>query len=151
MKTKVLVLSVIVLLASVNLFSQQNRGNIYCNISESEKGITKEYTIFSKNTKKPISKRVYVYDNMGQRSYMSTSAWDNKKGWVEIQKHTFHYVNNKLMNKTYKERDIKADKWPNKSLNTVYTYDDGGQLLSIKNVSVEDIINNLLTQNTNGL
>lgn len=142
MKTKIFILAILVsCVSSLNIIAQNQ---LLTNIDETKNGTIKEVTLLDQYTSKPIQKKVYSYDQSGNRLNLSVFAWDVKGGWIETQKYAYKYTEGKLTSMSFTKREAKSGKWSSLAQNVIYTYDEKGELLSLKNIVVEDVIDNLL-------
>lgn len=142
MKTKIFILAIIVSCISSLNVTAQNR--VLTNVNETKDGTVKEITLFDDQTSKPMQKKVYCYDSFGSRKSLSVFVWNRKEGWVERQKYTYKYTDDKLTLVSFTNKEKKSRKGSALTHNIIYTYDENGKLLTMKNIVVEDVIDNML-------
>ncbi len=144
MKTKIFILAIAASFISTLGLTAQNK--LFSNVETRENETIKELTLFDENTSKPLFKKVHHYDLSGTRQKTSLFEWDAKEGWVESRTYTYKYSDNKIASINFAKKDKKNGKWLPLVYNIIYSYDKDGELLSMENIMVENIIDNMLVQ-----
>lgn len=115
----------------------------YINMESNESGIKKEYVSVDAETHKPLTKKYYNYDSEGNIIEKTVSKWNDVSGWVNYGKYEYKYLENgKVANIIYTEWNGKKNTWADKSDFLIHFYDDNGEFLSIRQIKIENSINN---------
>lgn len=146
MKTTILT-SVFAVLVSVANLSARNV-TTYSNVEVNRAGTNKEYVSIDNETSKPVTKELYDYGIDGKLEVKKISKWDDSKGWVNSSKYEYQYNEvGKVSNVTYTKWNEKTNSWSDKSEFLVHIYNENDEILSIKQIQIENNIDNtLLTQ-----
>lgn len=146
MKTTILT-SVFAVLVSVANLSARNV-TTYSNVEVTSSGTNKEYVSIDNETSKPVTKELYDYGIDGKLEVKKISKWDDSKGWVNSSKYEYQYNEvGKVSNVIYTKWNEKTNSWSDKSEFLVHIYNENDEILSIKQIQIENNIDNtLLTQ-----
>lgn len=115
---KTLLLSIAVMLTTIGLNAQEKV--LYSNVMETESGTIREYVSADPDTKMPLTKNTYIYDNNDVRLSKTSYNWDSQKGWIEYDKIEFHYIGSTPHSISYIKWDNQKQEWSNKQVYDVY-------------------------------
>lgn len=146
MKARILTSILVVVFSVTCLFAANPKNNIYTNTETTEMGSVKEYTFCDKETLKPLKKTVYQYDATGATVQKTTYKWDESFGWAALQKYSYEYnENGKIVNLIYTEWDKGLGTWAKNSDHMLHIYNMNGELLSIRQLHVDDSADYFIT------
>lgn len=135
-----------VLLSVVNVSAKNVK--TYSNVETNETGTKKEYVSLDGKTSNPLTKELYDYSIDGKLDMKKISKWDENKGWINNAKYEYQYNEvGKISYVIYTKWNEKTNAWSDKSDFLAHIYNENDEILSIKQIQIENNIDNtLLTQ-----
>lgn len=143
----IILTSVFAVLVSVANLSARNV-KTYSNVETNETGTKKEYVSIDVETSNPLTKELYNYSADGKLEVKKISNWNENKGWVNSAKYEYQYNEvGKVSNVTYTKWNEKTNSWSDKSEFLAHIYNENNEILSIKQIQIENNVDStLLTQ-----
>lgn len=109
---KILLLTIGLVFALAMPTFAQSEKTVYINVSETESGYEKQYTVFDTETSTVQYKCIYNYNSADARLGKTLYKWDKKQGWIGVQKYDYNAIN--AMGSPivlYSEWDSSKDSW----------------------------------------
>ena len=82
-------------------------------VAQNRQDNSKECIFVDAQTKAPIKKSTYIFDDNGLRTSMVVYKWTEKIGWKENMRYTYNYNGSTLLSIEYSEWSEKKQAWHN--------------------------------------
>lgn len=141
-----LLTSVLAVLFSLNTYAANPKDKVYSNIENNEYGCVKEYTTVDGETSKALKKAVFFYNSNGNLQEKTYYTWSDSEGWVGAQKYEYEYTadGSALVYLIFTDWDQEIAAWSTKSQHLLHVYDTSGELLTVKQIQVNNNFNGLI-------